>query len=720
MEAIGRKRKPFGHGSVSVTAKQLVAGANLMRVGYVVTVILALILAQPARALNSQDVQDCTQRGDIDRVISGCTRLLESKGLNEKNRAIAYNNRGLAYQEKGDADRAVADLTEAIRLAPRNAGMYEVRGTSYYAKGDYDRAIADLTNAVRLNPKIESALWVRGSSYVAKGDNDRALDDFNEALRINPKYADAYVSRGAVRRAKGDYDGAIADFSEALRLQPGSGEAYYGRGLSYQIRADYDRAIADYNEAIRIGPRDPNVYLVYTMRGNSYESQGDHDRALADYNEAIRIAPRQAASYASRGLLYVIKGDVDRAIADYSEAIRLDPKFATAFNNRGSAYFDKADYDRALADLNEAIRLDPNLAIAIKHRADIYLITGDYQRALADYNETIRIDSRIIAAFTGRGLTYEKMAKTSEARADFNSALAIPPHDSNAKLARDRKLAQDIARQRLAALADPAVSPAPAVTAVASPAATAVAISSAPNAASDHRVALVIGNSAYENAPALPNPARDATFVANVLRRVGFETVTVEINLRKDALTAALRNFAAKAEGADWAVVYYAGHGMEVGGVNYLIPTDARIAADRDIGFEAVPLEQVLNAAERARKLHLVILDACRDNPFANLMKRTMSVASRSVTRGLAAVEPEAGTLVVYSAKDGETAIDGDGSNSPFALAFATNAQTPGLEVRRLFDYVRDDVMEATGRKQKPFTYGSISGRQDFYFIAGR
>jgi len=205
-----------------------------------------------------------------------------------------------------------------------------------------------------------------------------------------------------------------------------------------------------------------------------------------------------------------------------------------------------------------------------------------------------------------------------------------------------------------------------------------------------------------------------------VLKLTGFESVTLLTNLRKDALVSALREFAARAESADWAVVYYAGHGMEVGGVNYLIPTDARIAADREIGFEAVPVDQVLNAAERARKLRLVILDACRDNPFASQMRRTMTVASRSVSRGLAPVEPEAGTLVVYAAKDGETALDGDGTNSPFAAALVKNLPTPGLEVRRLFDFVRDDVMEATGRRQKPFSYGSISGRQDFYFVAGK
>jgi uncharacterized caspase-like protein len=97
-----------------------------------------------------------------------------------------------------------------------------------------------------------------------------------------------------------------------------------------------------------------------------------------------------------------------------------------------------------------------------------------------------------------------------------------------------------------------------------------------------------------------------------------------------------------------------------------------------------------------------------------------LAVASRSVSRGLAAVEPEAGTLVVFSAKDGETALDGDGINSPFAVALLRNLETPGLEVRRLFDFIRDDVLDATGRRQKPFSYGSISGRQDFYFVPSK
>jgi sn-glycerol 3-phosphate transport system substrate-binding protein len=232
------------------------------------------------------------------------------------------------------------------------------------------------------------------------------------------------------------------------------------------------------------------------------------------------------------------------------------------------------------------------------------------------------------------------------------------------------------------------------------------------------RIALVIGNSAYRNVSPLSSPPRDASMIAAALQQVGFQSVTLLTDLDKEKFVNALQAFAQAANNADWALVYFAGHGMEVGGVNYLIPIDARLAIDKDMEFQGVQLSAVLNATERARMLSLVILDSCRDNPFANQMKRT--VASRSVSRGLARVEPDPGTMVVFAAKHGETALDDIGGNSPFAAALAKNIQTPGLEVRLLFDTVRDDVMELTGRQQQPFSYGSISGRKQFYFQAPR
>lgn len=235
-------------------------------------------------------------------------------------------------------------------------------------------------------------------------------------------------------------------------------------------------------------------------------------------------------------------------------------------------------------------------------------------------------------------------------------------------------------------------------------------------AQAERRVALVIGNSQYQSVPKLANPGNDARAVAEALKTLGFDQVMTRVDLGHDQFIATLREFAREADKADWAVVYYSGHGIEVGGVNYMLPVDARLRADRDVELEAVDVNKVLATIDRAAKLRIVILDACRDNPFANQIKRT--TATRSVGRGLGRVEPGAGTLVVYAAKHGETALDGDGENSPFVTALLARIHTPNLEVRRLFDVVRDDVMERTRGQQQPFAYGSLSGREDYYFRA--
>ena len=161
-------------------------------------------------------------------------------------------------------------------------------------------------------------------------------------------------------------------------------------------------------------------------------------------------------------------------------------------------------------------------------------------------------------------------------------------------------------------------------------------------------------------------------------------------------------------------MIYYAGHGVEVGGINYLVPVDGRLKDDRDVQDEAVPLERVLASVENASKLRLVILDACRDNPFLVSMRRTS--ASRSIGRGLTSIEPEGGVMVAYAAKHGQVAFDGDGTGSPFATALVKRLSTPNLEISMLFRMVRDDVLNATGRKQEPYVYGSLPG-ESLYFM---
>jgi uncharacterized caspase-like protein len=228
-------------------------------------------------------------------------------------------------------------------------------------------------------------------------------------------------------------------------------------------------------------------------------------------------------------------------------------------------------------------------------------------------------------------------------------------------------------------------------------------------ALADKRVAFVIGNSSYQNVGALTNPANDATAITEMFKKAAFDVVESRRDLKNTEMRRALRDFTEKARDADIAVIYYAGHGIEVDGTNYLIPVDAALERDTDAYDEAIALDRILQAIEPAKQLRLVILDACRDNPFAKSMKRT--VASRSLGRGLAGVEPSRpNTLIAFAAKGGSTASDGDSKNSPFTTALLKHLVTPGLELGKAFRLVRDDVMNATANKQEPFVYGSLGG----------
>lgn len=231
---------------------------------------------------------------------------------------------------------------------------------------------------------------------------------------------------------------------------------------------------------------------------------------------------------------------------------------------------------------------------------------------------------------------------------------------------------------------------------------TILAMVLAPDAAwAEKRVALIVGNSTYQTVPQLPNPSRDATSIAKLFRDAGFDSVDVQLNVGNLEFKRAIRKFEVSADQADIAVVYYAGHGLEIAGTNYLIPTDARLASDRDADDEAILLERLVASADGAKRLRLVILDACRDNPFVGTMRRERKTASRAVLSGLGKVEPTStDTLIAYAAKAGSTADDGDGLHSPFTTAVLKNLTVPGLDVRLAFGRVRDEVLRTTGNRQ--------------------
>jgi tetratricopeptide (TPR) repeat protein len=648
-----------------------------------------------AMAFSQKDNLECSQPSTPDQQVAACTRALNAGRLTAIGHTVFLSNRGNGWLDKHMPDRAISDFDEALRYTPKHAFALNGRGNAWRVKGDYDRAIADLTLCISLIPKVAIPYNGRGSAFFDKGDYDRAIKDFDEAIRLDPKYPDAFNGRANAWRNKGEFDRAISDYTASIRLRPTHPFGYNGRA-------------------------------------SAWAEKGDTERAIADYTVGIALDPSAAIPFNNRALLWRNIGEYDKAIADDNEAIRLDPKFDTAVSNRGEIWRLKGDLIKALADQDEAIRLNPKNATNLILRGDTYRYMGDSRAALADYDAAIAMSPDQISAFTGRGLTFEKLDDLSRARIEFQNALSTKSQNRFDKDA----AALETARAHLAALASgaplPVIPNAPtkALSSISIPTTNAVLPHAIQPPKQGRRVALVIGNSAYKTVPALPNPEKDAETIATTLKNIGFDSVTLATDLTREKLVDALRAFANAAEDADWAMVYYAGHGMEVGGVNYLIPVDAKIAVDRDIQYEAVTLDQVLATVESAKKIKIVMLDACRDNPFNP--RRTAApdpvaataptgggqIASRSIRRGLGEVKVTGATLVVYAAKNGQVALDGDGGNSPFAIAVVQRIATPGVEINKVFRLVRDDVMEATAGRQEPYTYGSLPGKEDFFFVS--
>ena len=231
-----------------------------------------------------------------------------------------------------------------------------------------------------------------------------------------------------------------------------------------------------------------------------------------------------------------------------------------------------------------------------------------------------------------------------------------------------------------------------------------------PTASAEKRVALVVGNGAYQHAAPLPNPTRDAKAITQMFQTAGFDTVLLRNDVGNLDFKRALRDFFAVAKGADIAVVFFAGHGIQIADQNYLIPVDARLAQDYDATDEAISLERIIEAIEPAARLRLVVLDACRDNPFLVKMQRR-GATRQIVSRGLSKVEPMLNnTLIAYAAKAGSTAEDGAGEHSPFTTALIKHIAEPGLDIRLALGRVRDEVLRNTRNDQEPFVYGSLGG----------
>ena len=270
--------------------------------------------------------------------------------------------------------RRLPTTTRPSGLQPEEAIAYSGRGLAWHDKTEFDKAIADLSEAIRLDPKLVIAYNGRGLAWMRKGDFDKAIADYSEAIRLDPQNTRAYEYRGLALYAKGDYEKSITDFDVAIGLDSRDFVAYIGRGCAWYSKNDYTKAIADFDLAIRL---DPQHVKAYVYRASAWYRKTEYDQAIRDYAEAIRLDPRYGKAYADRASVWYARKEYDKAIADDSEAIRLDPTLAGVFVERGDARRDKGEWANAAADYAEAIRRESSLADAYDGRAWIWAACPD-------------------------------------------------------------------------------------------------------------------------------------------------------------------------------------------------------------------------------------------------------------------------------------------------------------------------------------------------------
>ncbi|MGY3489000.1 tetratricopeptide (TPR) repeat protein [Bradyrhizobium sp. USDA 4011] len=530
-------------------------------------------------------------------------------------------------------------------------------------------------------------------------------------------------------------DQMIDACTKIIALKVFSGEKlatiYFWRAVGWNKKGNYAQVIADATEALRLKPGT----AVYNLRGSAYYDKGEYDIAIADFNDALRMGPPSGIIFHNRGNAYRGKGDYAKAIADYDSAIKAGPKSAFSYQNRGASKQALGDLDGALADINEAVRIDPSLPQPLISRAVIWRAKGDIARAIADTSEAIRLakakapvnimtppGSVLISAYTQRGLAYEAKGDAAHAKEDYAAVLEGQASDAGSKAN------QATAKVRLALLkeadaaprkttaapaAENSPAPAPPAPAAAVPAAPAARVQAA---ATGRRVALVIGNGAYAHVKALPNPPNDARAIARSLRDIGF-TVSEGLDLDRDAMQKTIHDFLREAARSQIAVVYYAGHGVQVDGRNYLVPVDIEFKPGGRMTDAMVDMDTIMAGLDDQIRTNILILDACRNNPMAPQV--ASAGPSRGIEAGSGLAAPAslgsgstlgAGTLIAFATAPGQVALDGEGANSPFSAALSRHVGTPGLEVQQMLTRVRAEVVAATKGKQVPWSNSSLLG----------
>ncbi len=605
-----------------------------------------------------------------------------------------------------------------------------VQGKQWLDQQRNDEAITAYREAVRRDPGNAVAQYGLGVAYSRTGADDQAIAAYREAIRLQPDNVDAYYGLGVVSERKGHDEAAIAAFREVIRRRPEDAMAYYGLGAASARQGHDEQAISAYREAIRLKP---SLTDAHYQLGTIYARLRQDEQAITAFREAIRLQPGNADAHYSLGLLHTKQGQNDQALEAYRQALRLNPNYAEVYAGLGVVYIRARQDDQALEVYRQALRLNPNLPSTYYGMWGLFKLKGDaseaqrawqaYQALVpgagpepgANFAQTEMPEPPApiaVAVAAARPSTEAPVVQTPAPVEPSSPAPPAPPRVSTERSAEATPKTAPVA-----VVPEPPVAPAPLISPapLPAPAASPPPVSTpAPRipmttvtalSTSERRTALVIGNAAYRTDP-LRNAVNDATDIAKGLRQLGFEVMELH-DADHQRMEEGVEQFTRQLGRGGVGLFYYSGHGVQVSGLNYLVPVDAKINRESDIKYQSMQVDWVLDRMRDAgNELNVIILDACRNNPYAR--------SGRNAQPGLAMMQAVSGSLIGYATSPGTTAEDGPGRNGTYTKHLLHYMQVPNLNAEQMFKEVRVAVAQETGKKQIPWVSTSILG--DFYF----
>lgn len=555
-----------------------------------------------------------------------------------------------------DPYKKIDFCNQALKADPSTIETYYFRAIYLVDVNNYEKAVIDYDKFLEYRPDNAEALNGRGYCKEKLGQHTEAIRDFGLSIAANNENLDYVLNnRGWSYAMLSDYEKAIRDFDQAVKLNPALVEAHFRKGWCLQQVGQHADAVKAFDQAIN---QQTDYIQAWYLRGVSKSAQGYDKEAILDYNKVLSQTPGNEDALLARAYSRIALEKYSEAIDDCSTLIRLNPDNAEAYNTRGYCLLQKNQNSDALPDFTKSLMLK---------NTSPYLV------------------------YTNRGQTYVKLGLYDEARADFIQALQLKPNHPDA-----------VAGKQLAErLKNP-------------DAVAGVNVSRSSNLL--NRYALVIGNSGYSYTKALSqNPLNDAKDMEKKLLELGFK-VTPLINATKRQMQEAIQTITATAYRADVVTVFYAGHGIENGGVNYLIPVDAKIDSLKYVQSEAISLDDMLTQLRRCEaKVSLVFLDACRNNPFRSWTTKRAGDPVEEARRGAFTTPPdlEPNEVVYYATRPKNVAGNGSGRNGDLTTALLQYLRR-GVELKTMWQEVSNAVYENTQHAQVPYFAGILL--TDFIF----